>query len=190
VRVVLLSDDGVTPSEIAHRLGLSAEAVSRIRRRFVEGGVAGLAERPKTGRKDHALSLEKVQQIIDLAMSPPPPGRSRWTTRLLGKQVGITGSAVSDVLRRHEIKPHLVRTYKVSRDPDLAAKVKDVVGMYLHPPEHAVVLSVDKKTSIQALSRTQLPLPLRSGRNARHTHDDKRHGVVDLYMRWKWQQAK
>ena len=83
--------------------------------------------------------------------------------------------------QRNGLKPHLVRTYKVSRDPDFASKVKDVVGLYLNPPEHAVVLSVDEKTSIQALERTQLPLPLRSGRAARHTHDYKRHGVLDLY---------
>ena len=181
VRVVLLSDDGIIPTEIAQRVGLSIEAVSRIRRRFLDGGVAALAERPKTGRKDHALSDDTVHQIIELALSPPPPGRSRWTTRLLGKKFGITSGAISDVLRKHGVKPHLVRTYKVSRDPQFVAKVKDVVGLYLNPPEHAVVLSVDEKTSIQALSRTQPPLPLRAGRNARHTHDYVRHGVVDLY---------
>ena len=93
-------------------------------------------------------------------MSPPPAGRSRWTARLLAKQVRLSPGCVSDVLRRNGLKPHLVRTYKVSRDPDFAAKVKDVVGLYLNPPEHAVVLSVDEKTSIQALERTQLPLPL------------------------------
>ena len=114
-------------------------------------------------------------------MSPPPAGRSRWTTRLLAKEFGITSGAVSDCLRRREVKPHLVRTYKVSRDPQFAAKVKDVVGLYLNPPEQAIVLSVDEKTSIQALERTQPPLPLRSGRATRHTHDYKRHGVVDLY---------
>jgi transposase len=114
-------------------------------------------------------------------MSPPPVGRSRWTTRLLAKEVGLTSGCVSDILRRNELKQHLVRTYKVSRDPHFVAKVRDIVGLYLDPPEHAVVLSVDEKTSIQALERTQRPLPLRSGRATRHTHDYKRHGVVDLY---------
>ena len=88
---------------------------------------------------------------------------------------------MSDVLRRNGLKPHLVRTYKVSRDPDFVAKVRDIVGLYLNPPEHAAVLSVDEKTSIQALERTQRPPPLRSDRATRHTHDDKRHGVLDLY---------
>ncbi len=180
-RVVLLSAEGVSGIEIARRLALSAEQVSRIRRRFVEGGVAGLTERPKTGRKDHAVPAATIEQIVQLAMSPPPAGRSRWTTRLLAKQVGLTSGCVSDVLRKNGLKPHLVRTYKVSRDPAFIAKVNDVVGLYLAPPEHAVVLSVDEKTSIQALERTQRPLPLRSGRASRHTHDYKRHGVMDLY---------
>jgi transposase len=179
--VVLWSADGVSGAEIARRLHLSAEAVSRIRRRFLKTGVAGLATRPKAGRKDHAVAAATVERIIALAMGPPPAGRSRWTTRLLAKAVGLTSGCVSDLLRRHELKPHRVRTYKVSRDPAFAAKVRDVVGLYLNPPEHAVVLSVDEKTSIQALERTQPPLPLRSGRATRHTHDYKRHGVVDLY---------
>src|SRR6202162_4061714 len=181
VRVVLLGDDGVAPSEIATRLSLSREGVSRIRRRFLQTGVKGLADQPKAGRKDHALAPELIDRIVNLAMSPPPAGRSRWTTRLLAKEFGITSGAVSDWLRKRDVKPHLVRTYKVSRDPEFAAKVTDVVGLYLNPPEHAVVLSVDEKTSIQALERTQSPLPLRSGRATRHTHDYKRHGVVDLY---------
>lgn len=180
-RVILLSAQGVSGREIAHRLDLSAEAVSRIRARFRADGVAGLHERPKAGRKDHAVPAETVERLVELAMSPPPAGRSRWTTRLLAKEVGLTSGCVSDVLRRCELKPHLSRTYKVSRDPDFVAKVKDVVGLYLAPPEHAIVLSLDEKTSIQALERTQLPLPLRTGRARRHTHDYKRHGVVDLY---------
>jgi transposase len=99
----------------------------------------------------------------------------------LADAVGRTGGCVSDILRAHGLKPHLVRTYKVSRDPAFAANVTDVVGLYLHPPEHAIVLSVDEKTSIQALERTQPPLPLRTGRAVRHTHDYRRHGVLDLY---------
>src|SRR5919201_4997888 len=179
--VVLWTADGVTGADIARRLHLSTEAVSRIRRRFLDGGVPGLATRPKGGRTDHAVPAATIERIVELAMSPPPAGRSRWTTRLLAKEVGLTSGCVSDILRRNGLKPHLSRTYKVSRDPAFAAKVKDVVGLYLNPPENAVVLSVDEKTSIQALERTQLPLPLRQGRARRHTHDYKRHGVVDLY---------
>jgi transposase len=179
--VILWSADGVSGQEIAKRLHLSAEAVSRIRRRFVEAGVRGLQTQPKSGRTDHGVPAATVEQVVGLAMSPPPAGRTRWTTRLLGKAVGLSTGCISNLLRRNGLKPHLTRTYKVSRDPAFAAKVQDVVGLYLNPPEHAVVLSVDEKTSIQALERTQQPLPLRTGRATRHTHDYKRHGVVDLY---------
>jgi transposase len=180
-QVVLWSADGGAGAEIARRLQLSAEAVSRIRRRFLDSGIAGLATRPKAGRKDHAVPAATIERVVELAMSPPPAGRSRWTTRLLAKEVGLTSGCISNLLRRNGLKPHRVRTYKVSRDPDFVAKVRAIVGLYLHPPEHAVVLSMDEKTSIQALERTQRPLPLRSGRAVRHTHDYKRHGVVDLY---------
>ena len=180
-RVILMSVDGLAGKEIAERLGLTQEAVSRIRGRFKATGVEGLYDQPKAGRKDHAVAGEVVDKVIHLAMSPPPAGRSRWTTRLLGKAVGLTSGCVSDLLRRHGLKPHLTRTYKVSRDPEFEAKVGDVVGLYLNPPQRAIVLSMDEKTSIQALNRTQPPLPLRSGRASRHTHDYKRNGVVDLY---------
>jgi transposase len=181
IRVVLLSADGVSGIEIALRLDLTPTQVSRIRNRFRTEGVCGLFSRPKAGRHDHAVPPETVHHIVQLAMSPPPPGRSRWTTRLLAKEFDLSAGCVSDVLRRNGLKPHLVRTYKVSRDPEFVSKVEDVVGLYLNPPDNAIVLSVDEKTSIQALERTQLPLPLRSGRARRHTHDYKRHGVVDLY---------
>ncbi len=180
-RVLLLSAAGVSGVDIAARLDLSPESVSRIRRRFVQAGVDGLLDQPKAGRRDHAVPADTVEQIVQLALSPPPAGRSRWTTRLLGDAVGRTSGCVSDVLRANGLKPHLARTYKVSRDPAFAAKVTDVVGLYLHPPEHAIVLSVDEKTSIQALERTQPPLPLRAGRAVRHTHDYRRHGIVDLF---------
>lgn len=180
-RVILLSAAGESGLEIAKRLAISPEQVSRIRRRFQEQGLQGLEERPKTGRKDHAVPAATIEGIVQTALSPPPPGRSRWTTRLLGAKFKLTSATVAGILQKNGLKPHLVRTYKVSRDPAFAAKVKDVVGLYLRPPENAVVVSVDEKTSIQALERTQLPLPLRQGRAARHTHDYKRHGVLDLY---------
>jgi transposase len=179
--VVLWSADGIGGQEIAQRLHLSAEAVSRIRKRFLDSGVPGLQTRPKAGRRDHAVPAATVERVVELAMSPPPAGRSRWTTRLLGKTDGLTAGCISDLLRRNGLKPHVVRTYKVSRDPAFVATVPDVVGLYLNPPEHALVLSLDEKTSIQALERTQPPLPLCAGRATRHTHDYKRRSVVDLY---------
>lgn len=180
-RVILLSADGVAGKDIATRVGLTPEQVSRVRRRFQDGGVESLAERPKSGRKDHAVSAATTKQIVEAALSPPPPGRSRWTTRLLGKRFDLTSATIAKILRANGLKPHLTRTYKVSQDPEFTSKVRDIVGLYLKPPTNAIVLSLDEKTSIQALERTQLPLPLREGRAARHTHDYKRHGVLDLY---------
>src|SRR5580704_7188539 len=121
-RVILLSDRGVRGREIALRLDLSREHVSKVRTWFRTGGVDGL-RRPRSGRKDHAVPAETVERIVQLAMSPPPAGRSRWTTRLLGKKLDLTSGCISDVLRKNGLKPHLVRTYKVSRDPEFAAKV-------------------------------------------------------------------
>lgn len=180
-RVVLLSARGVGGKEIAASVGCTPEAVSRIRRRFVEGRVKGLSERPKTGRRKSSAALEMREKVVQLALSPPPAGRNRWTARLLARAVEGSSATVARVLRAEQLKPHLVRTYKVSRDPRFVEKVEDVVGLYLNPPKNAIVLSVDEKTSIQALERTQLPLPMRKGRAARHTHDYKRHGVIDLY---------
>jgi len=191
-RVVLLSDKGVAAAEIATRLGLSAEGVSRIRRRFLEAGVEGLSDQPKAGRKDHALRPELVDQLVNLAMSPPPAGRSRWTTRLLAKEFGITSGAVSDCLRRREVKPHLVRTYKVSRDPQFAAKVKDVVGLYLKPPEHAIVLSVDEKTSSRRWSERSLRC--RSAPDeppgTRTTTSDTAWSISTLPWRWRREKSR
>lgn len=181
VRVILLSADGLSGAEIAVRVGLSQEQVSRIRGRWAKQGMQGLYERPKAGRQDHKLSPEVVHRIVSLATSPPPPGRSRWTARLLAREAGCSFSSAAKVLREHDLKPHRSRTFKVSRDPKFVEKVEDVVGLYLNPPSNAVVISMDEKTQIQALQRTQLPLPLRTGRAVRHTHDYKRHGVVDLY---------
>jgi transposase len=180
-RIILMSASGKSGAEIAAGLGVSYVHVSRVRTRFIEGGVEGLATRKKAGRKDHAVSDETVDRILKMALSPPPAGRSRWTTRLIAREVHLSSVTVSAVLRKHDVKPHLLRTYKISRDPKFAEKVLDVVGLYLDPPENAVVLSLDEKTQVQALERTQLPLPLRPGRATRHTHDYKRHGVVDLY---------
>ncbi len=180
-RVVLMSADGIPNPEIGVRLNLSSTQVSRIRGRFLRGGVAGLADQPKAGRKDHAVPPEMVERIVQMALSPPPAGHARWSTRMIESRLGPTSATVAKVLRNNDIKLHLARTFKVSRDPNFVAKVRDVVGLYLDPPQNAVVVSVDEKTQIQALERTQLPLPLRPGKPRRHTHDYKRHGVLDLY---------
>lgn len=179
--MVLLCASGVSGVEIAAKLDLSVTSVARIRTRFLQGGVEALAERPKAGRTDHAVKSSQVEQIVQLVMSPPPAGFARWSTRLIGSRVGLSSPTISKVLQANDLKPHLERTFKVSRDPNFAAKVRDVVGLYLNPPQNAVVLSVDEKTQIQALERTQPLLPLKPGKVGRRTHDYARHGVLDLY---------
>jgi hypothetical protein len=141
------------------RLDLTPEHVSKIRSRFAAEGVTGADERPKAGGKDHAVPAPTVDRIVQLAMSPPPAGRSRWTTRSLANEVALTSGL--RVRRASEKRPRAApgADLQSQRDPDFAAKVDDVVGLYLNPPEHAVVLSVDEKTPIQALLPSRGPSP-------------------------------
>lgn len=179
-RVILLSSDGVAGTEIANRLGITPQAVVGIRTRFRSTGVEGLPDRPRSGsgnRTPEAL----VAMIVERAMSAPPRGHSHWSTGMLAKEFDVAKATVHKVLVRNDLKPHQTRTFKISRDPKFAAKATDVVGLYLNPPENAIVLSADEKTQIQALERTQPLLPLWPGRVERRTHDYRRNGVLSLY---------
>lgn len=180
VRIVLLAADGVSGVEIAKRVGISQFQVSRIRKRFEKGGVKGLADQPKRGRGNN-VPRPIVEKIVATVMSPPPKGYSHWSTSLLGKKFQLNKATIHKILVANDLKPHLHRTFKVSKDPEFKDKTLDVVGLYLNPPEKAIVLSVDEKTQVQALERTQPMLPLKPGQAARRTHDYKRNGVVDLY---------
>jgi transposase len=179
-RVILLGSEGVPGVEIGRRLGLTESTVTHIRARFRDGRVRGLANVPKAGRGNR-VPQEMVQKLIALALSRPPAGYSHWSTLQLARALKLGKSVVHKILRANEIKPHLTRTFKVSKDPKFDDKATDVVGLYMDPPENAIVLSVDEKTSVQALDRTQPMLPLTKGQIERHTHDYKRNGVVDLY---------
>jgi hypothetical protein len=175
-----MAADGVAGVEIARRLSLSIPQVSRIRRRFERGRVEGLADQPKPGRGNNVPEA-LVRRVVAAVMSPPPPGHSHWSTRELGRRVGLGHTAVHKILRANDLKPHRQRTFKVSKDPRFSERVQDVVGLYLNPPQNAVVVSMDEKTQVQALDRTQPMLPLRPGQIERRTHDYRRNGVVDLY---------
>jgi transposase len=179
-RVVLMAADGVPGVEIAKRLSLSVPQVSRIRRRFQIGKVDGLTDQPRPGR-GNSVPDATVREVVATVMTPPPAGYSHWSVRQLGKRVGLGRTAVHAILRDNDLKPHLQRTFKVSKDARFAEKVKDVVGLYLNPPQNAVVVSMDEKTQVQALDRTQPTLPLRPGQIEGRTYDYKRNGVVDLY---------
>jgi transposase len=177
---VLLMAHGVSNVEIAKRIGYTAVQVSRIRRRYADGGVGGLHDRPKSGRPP-TITARKRAHIVALTLKPPGGGVTHWTTRDLARATGVSHSTVHRLWQAHALKPHQVQTFKFTTDPEAEARIHDVVGLYLHPPANAVVLSLDEKTQIQALSRTQPLLPLRSGLPARQTHDYRRNGLTSLY---------
>src|SRR5438034_8459731 len=179
-RAVLLMVQGMSGVEVAERVGYTVVQVSRLRRRFAEHGVAGLHDRPRSGRPP-TITARKRAQIVALTLKPAAPGLTHWSTRDLARKAGVSHGTVHRIWRAHALKPHRVLTFKFTTDPEAEDKIYDVVGLYLNPPTHAVVLSLDEKTQIQALSRTQPLLPLRPGLPARQTHDYRRHGLTSLY---------
>ena len=179
-RIVLEPGSGCGLVETMRRTGMSKPTVWRWWDRFLAEGVDGLL-RDRTRPPGRApTSGERVKALVDLAMSPPPPHASHWTHRALAAKAGMAVSTVGAILRRHQLRPHRVKMFKVSRDPRFEEKIRDVVGLYVNPPDHAVVLSVDEKTRIQALSRTRKPLPMKPGHPETRTHDYRRNGTTCL----------
>jgi transposase len=179
-RAVLLMADGMLGTEIATRTGYTPVQVSRIRARFAVDGVEGLADRPRSGRPPK-LTDAKRARIVALTLKKPPKGLSQWSTREMAARADVSATTVHRLWRAHALQPHRTQTFKFTTDPDAEAKIHDVVGLYLSPPTNAVVLSVDEKTQIQALERSQPLLPLRPHQPARQTHDYRRHGLTSLY---------
>ena len=180
-RIVLYAAEGWQDLQIAGKLGCGRQCVAQWRKRFLEAGLSGLLkDKPRGGRP--AIRRQAVtQRIIDLTTQEQPQEATHWSSSLMAKEVGVSGSTVLRVWRSHGLKPHRVSRFKVSRDPQFAAKLQDVVGLYLNPPEHAIVLSCDEKSQIQALDRSQPGLPLKKGRAGTMTHDYIRHGVTTLF---------
>jgi len=172
--------DKVSGAEIAQMSGYTVVQVSRLRRRFAEKRLAGLQDKPRSGRPLR-IDARKRAQVVAMTLKPPPAGITHWSSRDLAGEVGISHSTVHRIWRAHHLQPHRIETFKFSTDPNAEEKIHDVVGLYLNPPANAVVLSVDEKTQIQALNRTQPILPLRPGLPARQTHDYQRNGLTSLY---------
>lgn len=179
-RVVLLMADNVSGAEVARMTGYTVVQISRLRRRFAEEGLAGLEDKPRSGRPP-SITARKRAQIVALTLKSPGSGLSHWSSRELANQVGVSHTTVHRIWQAHDLQPHRIETFKFSADPLAEEKIHDVVGLYMNPPTNAVVLSVDEKTQIQALNRTQPILPLRAGLPARQTHDYERNGLTSLY---------
>ncbi len=177
--VILASADGQSIRAMAKRFEISQMTVCQWRKRFLEEGIAGLHTRHRSGRKRRVTPTDEAR-IVATAMKPPE-GRTHWSVRLLAERSKVSAMTAHRVLKKHGLQPHRVESFKFSTDPDFDRKMADVVGLYLNPPEKALVLCVDEKSQIQALDRTQPILPMRPGLPARMTHDYVRHGTTSLF---------
>lgn len=178
--IVLLRTEKKRQKDVAKEVGVSVVTVNKWSQRFAEKGLQGLEDEPGRGRKE-SLPPEKVSMIVTKATQKPPQRKKRWSTRTMAKEAGVSHSTVSRIWRKNDIKPHVVKTFKISTDPNFEEKFWDVIGLYLDPPERALVLCCDEKTQCQALERTQPGLPLGVGEIRTKTHDYKRHGTITLF---------
>jgi len=179
--IVLLAAKGWQNKEIAVEVKLDRRQVALWRRRFSEGGVeALLQDAPRSGRTP-SVTPEVESRIVKTTLNDRPPAATHWSTRTLGEHLGLSATTIRRVWARNGVKPHLQRTFKLSRDPRFVDKLFDVVGLYLEPPDKAIVLSCDEKSQIQALNRTQPGLPMKRGRAGTMTHDYKRNGTTTLF---------
>jgi transposase len=180
-KIVLLTADGRGTAEIMRATGKAKTVIWRWQERFGEEGVAGLWRDKTRPSRILPLGPEVAERIVALTLAGPPPTASHWTGTAMAKAAGISVSSVQRIWRAHGLRPHLVRQFKLSNDPQFAAKLQEIVGLYVNPPDRAIVLSVDEKSQIQALDRTQPGLPMKKGRAGTITHDYKRHGVTTLF---------
>jgi transposase len=181
-QIVLHAADGLQDIRIAPLVKMQRQSVARWRERFIESGIEGIAkDLPRGGRHRTARAPDKVKQIIERTTQTKPADATHWSTHSMARAANTSATTVRRIWREHGLKPHLVKSFKLSNDKQFVEKLTDVVGLYLNPPEHAIVLSCDEKSSIQALDRTQPSLPIRRGKTATLTHDYIRHGTTTLF---------
>ena len=180
-RIILSASAGCSETAIATELSLNRKTVRLWKDRFSSGGLSGLWEIARGRGRKPTYTAEQVKSMIDATLQSKPSGATHWSCRLMAANSGMSKSTVNNVWRSHNLKPHLTKPFKLSRDPRFLEKLTDVIGLYLNPPEKAIVLCVDEKTQIQALNRTQPGLPLKKGRCGTMTHDYKRNGTTDLF---------
>jgi transposase len=179
--IVLLTADGLGTNEIMRRTGKSKTCVWRWQERFMQEGFEGLLRDKTRPSRIPPLKPDVAERVVALTLAEPPAEATHWTAAMMASKIGISVSSVQRIWRAHGLQPHRVRQFKLSTDPQFVDKLRDVVGLYVDPPAHAIVLSVDEKSQIQALDRTQPGLPLKKGRAATMTHDYKRHGTTTLF---------
>jgi transposase len=180
-RIVLLTADGLGTNAIMREAGVAKTAVWRWQERFMAEGVLGLLRDKTRPSRIKPLGAEVAERILKLTLADPPGETTHWTAEAMAKSIGISASAVRRIWKAHGLQPHRWRRFKLSTDPKFVEKLRDVVGLYVDPPAHAVVLSLDEKSQIQALDRTQPGLPMKKGRSGTLTHDYKRHGTTTLF---------
>jgi transposase len=180
-RIVLMNADGYGVSAIMRAVGVSKTTVWRWQEYFTEAGVAGLVKDRSKPPGKKPLSHDLKLKVVEKTLKERPPNATHWSVRTMAEEMGISHTSVQRIWNEHGLKPHLARSFKVSNDPDFAGKVEDIVGLYIDPPEKALVLSVDEKSQIQALDRTQPGLPIKKGRAGTMTHDYKRNGTTTLF---------
>ena len=180
-RALLLAADGVSNVEIAERCEVSRPTVLAWRRQFETDGLAKFGQVAKGRGRKATISDEKIAEIVELTLHHKPDGETHWSNRSMARKVGVSHASVQRIWSELGLKPHLVETFKLSNDPRFTEKLIDVVGLYLNPPDKAVVLCMDEKSQIQALDRTQPSLPMKPGRAGTMTHDYKRHGTATLF---------
>src|SRR6267143_716195 len=180
-QIVLFSADRLPVLQVAHHAGVSRPAVWRWQRRYADAGVDGLLRDKTRPPGKQPVPTATVAKVLALTCAEPPGEATHWTGRAMAKAVGLSLRTVQRIWQAHHLQPHRIRTFKRSNDPAFAEKVEDIVGLYMHPPAHAVVLSIDEKSQIQALDRTQPGLPLKPGKCGTMTHDCKRHGTTTLF---------
>ncbi|MEK7717160.1 MAG: IS630 family transposase [Pseudomonadota bacterium] len=180
-RIITLASDGVLNQDIARELEISRPTVQLWRERFLALRVAGLEkDAPRPGRLP-SIPERKVRAVVDATLRTKPPAATHWSIRTMAEAQGISPMSVQRIWKQHNLKPHLIKTFKISRDKHFVEKLYDVVGLYLNPPEKSIVLCVDEKSQIQALDRTQPGLPIKKGRCGTMTHDYKRNGTTTLF---------
>jgi transposase len=180
-RIVLMAAAGLENKEIARSMGIMPETAARWRGRFLEGGIAALHQDATRPGKPRTITDRQVKRLVEMTLQQKPVNATHWSTRTMAQTAGISEASVRRIWHAHGLKPHLVRSFKLSNDPDFIEKLENIVGLYLNPPEHAIVLCADEKSQIQALDRTQPGLPMKKGRSGTMTHDYKRNGTATLF---------